>query len=58
MFEKQNPKTDLNVLYIKEMEICPVYVSKINSKINKDCEKQIILLKIPMKKKKTGIILQ
>ena len=33
----------LNILYIKEKEICPVYISKINS----NCEKQIILLMIP-----------
>ena len=32
-----------NILYIKEKEICPAYISKINS----NCEKQIILLKIP-----------
>ena len=37
MFEKNNPTVALNVLYIKEMEICPAYVSKISS----NCEKQI-----------------
>ena len=33
--EKNNPTVALNFLYIKEMEICPAYISKINS----DCEK-------------------
>ena len=42
MFEKNNPTTALNVLYIKEKEICPAYISQINS----NCEKQIILLMI------------
>ena len=32
----------LNVLYIKEKEICSAYISEINS----NCEKQIILLMI------------
>ena len=40
--EKNNPTVALNFSYIKEMEICPAYISKINS----DCEKQIILLLI------------
>ena len=31
IFGKNNPKIALNVLYIKEMEICPTYISKINS---------------------------
>ena len=47
-FEKNNPTIPLNILYIKEKEICPVYISKINS----NCEKQIILLVIPNKVKK------
>ena len=47
MFEKDNPTTALNILYIKEKEICLAYVSKINSNI----EKQIILLMIPNKEK-------
>ena len=42
-FQKNNPRTALNILYIKEKEIWPVYISKINS----NCEKQIILLMIP-----------
>ena len=46
-FEKNNSAIALNVLYIKEMEICPAYVSKINW----DCEKQIILLMIPNEEK-------
>ena len=32
---------------IKKPEICPAYISKINS----DCEKQIIILMIPNKEK-------
>ena len=27
---KSNPTTALNVLYIKEAEVCPAYISKIN----------------------------
>ena len=43
-----------NVLYIKEREIYPAYISKINS----NCEKQIILLMISFdEKKEIGIIL-
>ena len=33
MFEKNNPTIALNILYIKEKEICPAYISKVNSKI-------------------------
>ena len=40
--EKNNLTIALNVLYIKEKEIYPAYISKINS----NCEKQIILLMI------------
>ena len=43
MFEKNNPIIVLNILHTKEKEICPAYISKINS----NCEKQIILLMIP-----------
>ena len=53
-FEKNNPTIARNILYIKEKEIFPAYISKINS----NCEKQIILLIIPNEKKKDGIILQ
>ena len=42
-FEKNNPAIALNILYIKEKEICAAYISKINL----NCEKQIILLMIP-----------
>ena len=42
-FEKNNPTITLNILYIKEIEICPAYISNINS----NCEKQILLLMIP-----------
>ena len=43
MFEKNNPIIALNILHIKEKEKCPPYISKINS----NCEKQVILLMIP-----------
>ena len=46
-FEKNNPAIALNILYIKEKEICPADILKINS----NCEKQIILLMIPNKEK-------
>ena len=46
-FEENNPKIALNILYIKEKEICPAYISKINS----NCEKQITLLIIPNEEK-------
>ena len=36
-FEKNNPTIAPNILYIKEKEICPVYISKIHS----NCERQI-----------------
>ena len=49
IFEKNNRTIALNVLYIKRMEIFPVYVSKINS----DCQKQVILLMIPNKEKES-----
>ena len=42
-FGKINLTIAFNILYIKEKEICPAYISKINS----NCEKQIILLMIP-----------
>ena len=42
-FEKNNLTITLNILYIKEKEICSAYISKINS----NCERQIILLMIP-----------
>ena len=41
--EKNNPTIALNILYIREKEICLAYISKINS----NCEKLIILLMIP-----------
>ena len=40
---KKNPTIALNLLYIKEKEIYPTFISKINS----NREKQIILLMIP-----------
>ena len=44
----------IKILYIKEQEICPAYVSKINS----NCKKEIIILSILNVKKKAGFILQ
>ena len=46
---KNNPAIALNILYIKEKEICPAYILKINSNF----EKQIVLLMI-MNKEKEG----
>ena len=43
LFEKNNSTISLNILYTKEKERCPAYISKNNS----NCEKQIILLMIP-----------
>ena len=34
-FEKNNSTIALNLLYTKEMEICPAYISKYNSVKNK-----------------------
>ena len=41
-FEKNNPTFAFNILYTKEKEICPAYISNHNSAR----EKQIILLMI------------
>ena len=46
-FEENNPTIALNILYIKEKEMCSAYISKINL----NCEKQIILLMIPNEEK-------
>ena len=46
-FEKNNPTIAYNILHIKRKEICPAYISKINS----NCERQIILLMNPNKEK-------
>ena len=46
-FEKNNSVYALNILCIKEKEICPAYISKIIL----DCEKQITLLMILIKEK-------
>ena len=35
---KKNQTVALNILYIKEKEICPAYISNVNS----NCEKQIV----------------
>ena len=52
--EKNNPAIALNILYIKENEICPANISKINS----NSEKQIILLMIPNEEKEGWHFLQ
>ena len=51
---KNNLTITLNIIYIKEKEICPTYISNISS----NCGKQIIPLMIPNVAKKAGIILQ
>ena len=54
-FRKINLTTFLNILYIKEKELYPPYISKHNL----TCEKQIVFLMIPIRyKKDDGIILQ
>ena len=45
---KNNQTNALNDLYIKEIEIWPAYISKINC----DCEKKIVLM-IPNEEKKS-----
>ena len=45
--EKNIPTISVNILYTKEKEIFPGYISKINS----NCEKQIFLLMIPIAEK-------
>ena len=42
-FEKNNLVIALNIFYTKEKEVCPACISRINS----NCEKEIILLMIP-----------
>ena len=49
-FEKNNLTMALNILYIKEKEICPAYISIINL----NWEKQIIVLMI-LNKEKEGL---
>ena len=44
---KNNLIIALNILQIKEKEMCPVYISKNNS----NCQKQTILLMIPSEEK-------
>ena len=46
-FEKNNPTIALNILYIKEKEICSAYIPKINW----NCEKKKVLLMIPKEEK-------
>ena len=46
-FRKNNPTISLNILYSKEKEICPAYISKIDS----NCKRQIILLMFPNEEK-------
>ena len=38
-FKKNNPKVAINIWYIKEIERCPGYLSKIDA----NCENQIIV---------------
>ena len=45
--EKSNPTIALNILYTKEKQTYPAYISKINS----NCEKQVVLLIVPNKEK-------
>ena len=47
MLEKNKPAIALKTLYINEKEICPVYISKIDS----NCEKQINLIIFPNEEK-------
>ena len=47
MFEKNNATIAYNILYINEKGICPACISKINS----NCEKQIIFIIIPNEQK-------
>ena len=47
-FEKNNPTIVLNILYVKEKDIYPAYISNINL----NWEKPIILLVIPNRGKK------
>ena len=44
---KNNPRIALNILHIKEKEMCPAYISKISS----NSEKEIIFLLIPNEEK-------
>ena len=46
MFKRNNPTTALNILYIKEKEICPGYISK------NQIVKNIILLMISNEEKR------
>ena len=46
-FDKNNPTIALNISYVKEKEICPAYISKLNSK----CKKQKMFLIIPNEEK-------
>ena len=51
-FGKNKTTIALNVLYIKEREICPCYISKDNS----THEKEITILMIPSEKKRIGYL--
>ena len=46
-FEKNNLTIALNSLHVKEKELCPAYISKVNL----NCEKQVTLLIIPDEEK-------
>ena len=57
-FEKNNLTIAVNILYIKEKEISPVYISKTNSNFEKKIIIIIIITINQTKKKKAGIILK
>ena len=48
-FDKNNPTIALNILYIKEKETFPAYISNLNL----NCVKQIILLPISNEEKQS-----
>ena len=48
-FQKNNLTIANDVLYLKEMEICPAYI--LSSTCVNNCEKQIVLLMIPNREK-------
>ena len=47
LLRKNNPTIALNILYVKEKEICPAYISKINS----NCEKTNNSINVSKKEK-------
>ena len=53
-FKKNNLIVAVNILYIKEEEICPAYISKINL----NCEKHNSITDSKRRENKNGMILQ